>query len=84
MGWFSYNCDQHGNFTVSLEKREKKHHCPVCGADSKVVIKFGTVQVKEILDNGAMARSVERLHNIEDIMNERADKFSRQEEGETE
>lgn len=80
MGWFSYSCSEHGNFTVSLEKREKTFLCIKCGKISHAIIKLGSTQVMEKLDNGAMARSVERLHNIEEIMSERSDKFSKNEE----
>ena len=74
MAWFSYTCPEHGDFKVSLPKRQKRSPCPTCGKDSDGIIKLGTIQVKERLDNGAMARKVERLHNIEEIMNDRADK----------
>ena len=79
MAWFTYNCPTHGNFKVSLPKRAKVVPCGTCGADSVPVLKTGSVSVMEKLDNGAMARSVERLHNIEEIMNERADKHSQDE-----
>ncbi len=34
----------------------------------------------ERLDNGAMGRAVERMHNIEEIMNDRADKHTEENE----
>ena len=71
MAFFTYDCPEHGNFRVSLDKREKLRQCPKCGADSKPVLKVGTVRVVERLDNGAMVRRVERLHNIEEIIEER-------------
>jgi uncharacterized Zn finger protein (UPF0148 family) len=73
MAWFSYKCKEHGIFTKSLEKREKTVLCPICNQNSVAIIKSGTISVVEKLDNGAMSRSVERLHNIEEIMNDRAD-----------
>jgi hypothetical protein len=39
--------------------------------ESKAVLKPGTLRVTEILDNGVMVKRVERLHNIEEIMDER-------------
>lgn len=78
MAHFTYNCEDHGNFKISLEKREKEVDCPICGKKSKPVIKIGTTQIMERLDNGAMARAVERLHNIEDIIEERADKNTKE------
>lgn len=73
MAWFSYKCEEHGIFTKSLQKREKKQVCPKCGKESLAIIKAGSVSIVEKLDNGAMSRAVERLHNIEEIMNDRAD-----------
>ena len=73
MAWFKYKCPEHGDFTKSLPKREKKVPCPKCGKDSLVILKSGSISIMERLDNGAMARGVERLHNIEEIMNQRAD-----------
>jgi hypothetical protein len=35
---------------------------------------MGTVTVMERLDNGAMARAVERIHNVEELMEERSRK----------
>jgi hypothetical protein len=42
------------------------------------------MQSVEVLDNGAMARSVERLVNIEEIMEDRADKHSKEHSKESE
>ena len=77
MGWFSYECPEHGLFKVSLNKRQKEMFCPVCKESSKPILKVSTFQVVERLDNGAMARRVERLHNIEEIMDERDAKHSK-------
>lgn len=76
MAWFTYKCEEHGEFRRVFNVREKVAKCLKCDKDCKSVIRIGTVQVVERLDNGVMARAVERLHNIEDIMNERADKHS--------
>jgi hypothetical protein len=76
MASFTYACPEHGQFIVSLPKREKTVPCKTCQAASKAVLKAGTISVVERLDNGVMGRRVERLHNIEEIMNERADKHS--------
>lgn len=77
MARFSYKCSEHGDFTVSLDKRLKTHLCPKCGQPSKTVYKGGSVQVMERLDNGLMARAVERLHNAEDLTNEIAEADSK-------
>lgn len=76
MAWFTYKCDEHGEFIRSLSKRDKTSTCTKCGKECKTVIKIGTVQVMERLDNGVMARAVERLHNIEEIMTDRANKHT--------
>ena len=77
MAWFSYNCPECGRFKKSLERREKRSDCPLCNQkDCPTILKVSTIQVVERLDNGAMARSVERLHNIEEIMDERDRKNS--------
>ena len=78
MAWFTYKCNDHGIFRVSLEKRAKKHNCPECNKESQAVLRVGSTQVMERLDNGAMARSVERLHNIEEIMEKRADDHTKE------
>ena len=74
MAWFRYKCEEHGEFKLSLEEREKTALCPTCKRESNGIIKLGSISVVERLDNGAMARAVERLHNIEDIMEERSRK----------
>jgi hypothetical protein len=71
MAFFTYSCPDHGNFRVSLDKRVPLCQCPICEAESKPVLKMGTVRVVERLDNGAMIRRVERLHDVEEIMEER-------------
>jgi len=78
MAWFSYQCGNDGVFRKSLPRREKKHRCPVCDILCPVILKTASMQTVEVLDNGAMARSVERLSNIEEIMEERADKHSKE------
>ena len=71
MAWFSYTCETHGDFKTSLEKRESTQKCPKCQVNCRGIIKAGTSRTVERLDNGAMGRAVERLHNIEEIMSER-------------
>lgn len=77
MAWFTFKCQEHGEFKKALPKREKYSACPKCGKDSPVTLGGQSgLSVMERLDNGAMARGVERLHNIEEIMNDRADKHT--------
>jgi len=84
MAWFSFNCKKDGAFRKSLSKRERRHPCPVCGEDCPMVLRPASMQSVEVLDNGAMARSVERLVNIEEIMEDRADKHSKEHSKESE
>lgn len=73
MAYFFYKCDECGKFRVSLDKREKTFKCPKCGRDSLPLLLGGaTSRITEVIDNGLMARSVERLHNIEEIMEQRS------------
>lgn len=74
MAWFTYKCETDGEFKMSLIKRLKEAKCPKCNSLSKPILKAGTSQVLEKLDNGAMVRAVERLDDIETIMKERNDK----------
>ena len=74
MARFSYKCNEHGLFRVNLERRKRIQDCPKCGSACRSIIKAGSVRVVERLDNGAMARTVERLHNVEEILDEVADK----------
>ena len=77
MAWFSYKCPECGSFKKSLPKREQWVQCPQCNhKDCVAILKVGSIQVVERLDNGAMARAVERVHNIEEIMEDRADKHT--------
>lgn len=71
MAWFTYKCSKHGPFRQSLPKRETVYPCPECGVEAKNVLKIGNSMIVERLDNGVMARAVERLHNIEEIIEER-------------
>jgi len=74
MAWFTYECINHGVFRVSLNRREKKVPCTKCNLPSRVLLKVGTTVIYEKLDNGAMGRAVERIHNVEELMEERNDK----------
>ena len=65
MAWFTYNCKEHGDFKVSLEKRESIQDCSECHMPCRGIIKVGTSRMVERLDNGLMGRAIERLHNIE-------------------
>ena len=84
MAWFSYKCAKCGReFKQSLSKREQFVKCLAeCNGQAENVVKTGTSSVHERLDNGAMARSIERLHNVEELMEERAAQTNEQENDE--
>jgi len=82
MAWFNFNCPEHGKFHLQLPKRESSGKCPKCDADSQAVIGAGTTQIMERLDNGLMGRAVERLHNIEEMLNDRSDANDIKQDGE--
>lgn len=76
MAWFAYECSRcKRRCRLSLEKRAPKVPCGVCGdgADMLPILKPGTSRTMEVLDNGAMARRVERYHDVEEIIEKRAD-----------
>jgi hypothetical protein len=84
MAWFTFKCPTHNEFKLSLDKRQKTAKCPTCGADSCGIIKLGSIQVLEHLDNGAMHRAVDRLSGIEEIAKERSDAHKTNQEPEEE
>jgi hypothetical protein len=73
---YTFVCPHHGEIEVSLPKRQPLgRFCLKCDQECKNIFKAkGGVSVMERLDNGLMGRAVERLHNIEEIVKERADK----------
>lgn len=74
MAWFTYRCGHCGReFKESLPKRLSYMVCKyMCGGLADNVMKPGTAIVYERLDNGAMAKAVERIHNVEELIDERA------------
>jgi hypothetical protein len=75
---FSYKCPSCSTvFSLTLSKREAKVKCS-CGSSADNIFRVeGGVSIMEKLDNGLMARAVVRLHNIEEIVAERADREER-------
>lgn len=56
---------------MSLPRRSATAFCPSCSKDSPASLSIGTTRVVEVLDNGLMARKVERLRDVEQILEER-------------
>lgn len=79
MPTLTFKCPIHGYFTAWHKETVKEDRCPECIMKSPKVYRIsGGLSVVERLDNGVMARAVERLHNIEEIVTEQADKSSRE------
>jgi len=77
MAWFRYQCRLcHKIKRVSLQARVKEMPCDTCGGTMRSLVEVGSARTVEVLDNGIMARKVERLHNVEEIMAERDAKHS--------
>jgi len=67
-------------FAKLLPRVLKDHKCPKCGARAKRAPRAPTSNVTETLDNGLMARRVERIQGATEIYRERsrADKVQRE------
>lgn len=76
MAWFNFDCPEHGQFRLSLKKREKTATCPKCGQESKNIIGVGSARVVEVIDTGTQPRKVEWLKDIMEIIDERDKKFN--------
>lgn len=73
MGIFKYTCPEHGSFKKMMDRGGKSISCPQCGLESKRKMEAGTVHITEVIDNGLMARAVERPTNIDELIEQRAD-----------
>lgn len=78
MAWFTYKCKVCGyEFRKVLDERVPTVPCELsdtCQGEAAPVLKPCHVKIVEQLDNGVMVRKVERLHNIEEILEERSDR----------
>jgi hypothetical protein len=81
---FTYECPDHGAFGILAGTRLKTWKCDKCGATCPNVFKSGTVRVVDRLDNGLMARAVERLSDINEIDQQDSDKFTPETSDDTE
>jgi len=71
MGMFSFKCPEHGIFKVMLDTGTKSHQCPKCSAISARQLKVGSVTVTERIDNGLMPRPIDRIQNIDEMIDQR-------------
>jgi putative FmdB family regulatory protein len=70
---FYYKCSQCEENTTLFHKKDDKSVCKKCGSNKLERNATGaSSQVLETLDNGLMARKVERAPDIEKIMKERS------------
>jgi hypothetical protein len=85
MAWFTYKCNKCDRyFRVSISRRQPEYNHKGCIGVGLPVLKAATSQIVDVLDNGIMPRRVERMHDIEEIMEDRNDKFREQTEKKTE
>lgn len=76
MPMFTYECPEHGAFGILASTRLKTFKCDKCNVICPNIFKSGTVRVVDRLDNGIMARAVERLSDINEIDQQDSDKFT--------
>lgn len=70
---FTFRCPEHGAFQLYLKASAKEHSCPKCKVTSKRIPKLAHTTVMEVLDNGLMPQAVERMQNIDELLQERKD-----------
>ena len=71
MALFSFSCPEHGEFSVMLKKGDSKYPCPQCGVEARRIVKVGSVRVTERIDNGMMAKGLDRLQDVDEMIDER-------------
>jgi hypothetical protein len=69
---FNFKCRACGPFRKLLDRSAKAHPCPKCSSPARRDPKPPTSNVTETLDNGIMARRVERIQGATEIYSERA------------
>lgn len=65
-------CAEHSRRITTTEKMKSGLHCKTCDAILERRATGASSQVKEVLDNGIMARPVERWANAEEIYKDRS------------
>lgn len=80
MGWFYFKCPSHGQFRLTLERRQAAAQCPKCFSMGSAMLGVPGATVMESLDNGAMARRVVRMHDIEEVLDAASDQHGAQQE----
>lgn len=81
MAIFTFNCEDHGHFKVFLKKGEAYHKCNKCDKRAGRILKAGSVIVKDVIDNGLMARAIEQDADINEVMSERIEKSNNRGDG---
>ncbi len=72
MALFIFKCPSCGTVKKKLRAEQGVLTCS-CGIAMERDLKAATSDIKEVLDNGAMSRKVERLANINDIVKKRSE-----------
>ncbi len=65
-------CNSQAKVFCKLEKLKEEHVCKTCGSVLVRNPQAPTTNIMETLDNGVMARAVERIADAEEIYKERA------------
>jgi hypothetical protein len=76
MAFFYFKCPRHGRFTAVLARRQAAAPCPKCMSMAAAVLGVPGATTMETLDNGAMARKVTRMHDVEELLDDVAEKDS--------
>ncbi len=66
------HCNSRVNVFCKTEKLKEERHCVKCNTVLKRAPNAPSTNVKETLDNGIMARRVERIADAEEVNRERA------------
>ena len=69
---FYIKCNKCAKETRKIWPKFKATTCECGGAFNRLDKNNASAMVKETLDNGAMLRKVERIHNIEELVKEQA------------
>lgn len=71
MGFFSYTCPEHGAFKKMLDRGTRSELCPKCGHESKRIVRAGSVTMTERVDNGLMSKRIDRIQDIDELIDQR-------------
>lgn len=70
MPLFNFKCDSCGSKNRIILNKYSAQMCEKCGSEMRRIPKPPSSRVTEVLDNGFMAKSIERLADIERVSKE--------------